>query len=63
LVNESTVQASSIFADGSPLQMLFTPKAAQARRIASLCPCCVPTFIRAFGTGVAGATAGVVAGD
>ena len=31
----STDHASSIFADGRPLQMLFTPKAAQARRIAS----------------------------
>src|SRR5882672_6257280 len=47
----STVHASSIFGDGSPLQMLFTPNAAHCRRIASLWPCCVPTFMVAFGAG------------
>src|SRR5439155_24433038 len=51
----STDQASSIFADGRLLQMLFTPKAAHARRIASVWPCCVPTFILTFGD-VVGAT-------
>ena len=51
----STDHASSIFADGRPLQMLFTPNAAQARRIASESPCCVPTFIFTFGD-VVGAT-------
>src|SRR6185295_18408651 len=45
----STVHASSIFGDGRPLQMLLTPNAAHCRRIASLWPCCVPTFIVAFG--------------
>src|SRR6266581_3420402 len=44
----STDHASSIFSDGNPLQMLFTPKAAQARRMASEWPCWVPTFILAF---------------
>src|SRR5437899_10398797 len=52
---ESTDHASSIFSDGSPLQMLFTPNAAQARRMASEWPCCVPTFIFTFGE-VVGAT-------
>src|SRR5258706_6804158 len=51
----STDHASSTFADGRPLQMLFTPKAAQARRMASEWPCCVPTFIFTFGD-VVGAT-------
>src|SRR6266498_4561428 len=53
--NASTDHASSTFADGRPLQMLFTPNAAQARRIASEWPCCVPTFILTFGD-VVGAT-------
>src|SRR6266850_3861172 len=51
----STDHASSTFADGRPLQMLFTPNAAQARRMASEWPCCVPTFILTFGD-VVGAT-------
>src|SRR5262245_4532559 len=57
----STVHASSIFSDGRPLQMLFTPNAAHCRRIASLCPCCVPTFIVAFGGGSAPDFAGAIA--
>src|SRR5262249_49856580 len=61
LDNESTDHASSSVADGSPLQMLLTPKAAHARRIASECPCCVPTFILTFGD-VVGATMPGVAG-
>src|SRR5262245_32346553 len=44
----STDHASSILTDGSPLQMLLTPKAAHWRRIGSVWPCCVPTFIVAF---------------
>src|SRR6266540_6605433 len=59
--NASTDHASSTFADGRPLQMLFTPNAAQARRIASEWPCCVPTFIFTFGD-VVGATMPDVAG-
>src|SRR5712671_212308 len=55
----STDHASSTFADGRPLQMLFTPKAAQARRMASEWPCCVPTFIFAFGD-IAARLAGVL---
>src|SRR6185503_10640099 len=55
LDSDSTDHASSIFGDGKPLQMLFTPNAAQARRIASEWPCCVPTFIFTFGD-VVGAT-------
>src|SRR5438067_7110899 len=51
----STDHASSIFADGRPLQMLFTPNAEQARRMASEWPCCVPTFIFTLGD-VVGAT-------
>src|SRR5437773_8237239 len=47
--NASTDHASSTFADGRPLQMLFTPNAAQARRIATQWPCCVPTFSLTFG--------------
>ena len=59
--SESTDHASSSFADGSPLQMLLTPNAAQARRTASEWPCCVPTFILTFGD-VVGATTPDVAG-
>src|SRR5438132_142984 len=51
----STDHASSIFGDGRPLQMLFTPNAAHARRISSEWPCCVPTFIFTFGD-IVGAT-------
>src|SRR6266508_1616598 len=56
----STDHASSIFSDGRRLQMWLTPNAAQARRIWSESPCCVPTFILAFGEGAAG-LAGVLA--
>jgi hypothetical protein len=55
LDSDSTDHASSIFGDGNPLQMLFTPNAAHARRMASEWPCCVPTFIFTFGD-VVGAT-------
>src|SRR5687768_3190637 len=41
--------------------MLFTPKAAQARRISSESPCCVPTFIFTFGD-LVGATMPDLAG-
>src|SRR6266850_3436162 len=51
----STDHTSSTFADGRPLQILFTPNAAQARRMASEWPCCVPTFIFTLGD-VVGAT-------
>src|SRR6188474_127652 len=61
LDSDSTDHASSIFGDGNPLQMLFTPNAAQARRIASEWPCCVPTFIFTFGD-VVGATMPDLAG-
>src|SRR6185503_11433995 len=46
---DSTDQASSILTDGSRPQMLFTPNAAIARSTGSESPCCVPTFIFAFG--------------
>ena len=61
-VSDSTDHASSIRRDGSSLQMLWTPNAAQARRISSESPCCVPTFIFAFGD-VVGATMPELAGD
>src|SRR5262245_1325068 len=61
LESPSTDHASSIFGDGSPLQMLVTPNAAQARRMGSVWPCCVPTFILTFGD-VVGATIPDLAG-
>src|SRR5262245_63386134 len=48
LVRLSTVQLASIFADGSELQMLFTPSEHKTSRMSSVDPCCVPTFIRPF---------------
>src|ERR1041385_7968377 len=60
--SESTDHASSSFGDGRLLQMLFTPNDAHARRIASVWPCWVPTFIRTFGEVVA-ATMPDFAGD
>jgi len=41
-VNDKT---KDFYAEGSELQMLFTPKAASNPRISSDAPCCVPTFI------------------
>ena len=43
-VSASTDHFSSSFADGMLPQMLLTPKAAIALRMASSSPCCVPTW-------------------
>ena len=43
-VSASTDHFSSSFADGMLPQMLLTPKAAIALRVASASPCCVPTW-------------------
>jgi hypothetical protein len=46
-VSPSTDHCSSRRAEGSVLQMLFTPSAARTARVASVESCCVPTFMRA----------------
>jgi hypothetical protein len=63
-VRPSTVQRSSRRADGSVLQMSFTPRAASTARVASEESCCVPTFMSArlrAGTDAGGAGAACVA--
>src|SRR5262245_33462607 len=60
--NPSTDHASSILGEGKPLQMLLTPNAAHERRMASVWPCCVPTFIFTLGD-LVGATMPDFAGD
>src|SRR6266540_160815 len=55
----STDHASSAFLDGRLPQMLLTPNAARTRRMSSASPCCVPTFILAFGEAFGAVGAGL----
>jgi hypothetical protein len=48
-VSASTDHAASSVRDGNRLQMRLTPNPASTRRMESESPCCVPTFMSAFG--------------